>query len=137
LNDIALQIKQKNGIGSVAPVVKIIRAAAWITSSQTNNLTTPTGTTAFYELAGYDSNVKSKREIVSDQGTLNMPATFGYVYPIVDQKEILDVATAASQPVMATTSDGLSPNQKLQVNHRVYVLWKAKSNLFTAAEQQL
>lgn len=137
IGEIAGQIKDANGIGAVAPVVKVLRAAAWITANQPNGLITPSGTTAFYELAGYDSTTKSKREIVTDQGTLNMPATFGYVYPIVDQKEILDPATSTNQPVMATTTDGLSSNDKIQVNHRIHVLWKAKNNLFTASEQQL
>lgn len=137
IGDISTQIKDANGIGAVAPVVKVLRAAAWITANQPNGLITPNGTTAFYELAGYDSTVKSKREIISDQGTLNMPATFGYVYPIVDQKEILDPAVIQNQPVMATTTEGLNQNQKIQCNHRIHVLWKAKNSLFTASEQQL
>jgi hypothetical protein len=137
IGDIATQIKDANGIGAVAPVVKVLRAAAWITANQPNGLITPSGTTAFYELSGYDTTDKSKREIVSDQGTLNMPATFGYVFPIVDQKEILDAATSVNQPVMATTTEGLVTDQKVQCNHRIHVLWKAKNNLFTASEQLL
>lgn len=139
VGQIAEQIKAANGIGAVAPEIKILRAASWITASTSQGLTVPKGTTTFYEIAGYDGTNKSKRETVTDQGTINMPAVAGYVFPIVDQKEILDPNVASGRPVMATTSDSsfLTSNARLPVNHRVYVLWRAKNSLFTESEQQL
>jgi hypothetical protein len=137
LGNIANQIVGANGIGAVAPEIKVLRAASWITSSQTSGLTVPKGTTTFYEVAGYDQTNKSKRETITDQGTLNMPATFGYVYPLVDQKEILDPSVTANQPVLATTTDALTSGQSIPVNHRVYVLWRAKNALFSESEQNL
>jgi hypothetical protein len=135
VKQIATQIAEAVGIASVFPVIKVLRATAWITANQPNGLITPTGTAAFYELAGYNNTDKSKREVVSDQGTLNMPACFGYVYPSVDQKEILDAATEPNQPVMATTTSGIAAGTEIEVEHRIQVLWKAKNDLFTAAEQ--
>jgi hypothetical protein len=136
VSDIATNIAVAVGT-SVAPEIKIIRAAAWITASQTNQLVAPTGTTTFYEIAG-DPAANSKRETISDRGTLNMSATFGYVYPKVDQKEIIDpasedrniLATTSDSPVLASGSD----NRSLAVIHRVYVLWRPKNNLFTNVE---
>jgi hypothetical protein len=137
VQQISKQIADAVGISTVFPVFKVLRATAWITANQPNGLITPTGTAAFYELAGYANTDKSKREVVSDQGTLNMPACFGYVYPNVDQKEILDAATEPSQPVMATTTSGLAAGDSIEVEHRIQVLWKAKNNLFAASEQNL
>jgi hypothetical protein len=133
---VAEQISAALG-SSVAPEIKILRASAWITASQTNQLVAPTGTTTFYELAG-DATANSKRETISDRGTLNMPATFGYVYPKVDQKEIID-ATSEDRNILATTSDSpaLQPgstDRTLAVTHRVHVLWRPKNNLFVAVE---
>lgn len=136
LTDIASQIATAYAT-SIAPEIKIIRASSRMTASQTNQLVTPRLTTAFYEIAGYNSSSKSKRETITDQGTLNVPAAAGYVYPAVDQREILDATNEGSRNIIATTSDAEPldvAGVKMSVAHKVYVLWRAKSQRFALAD---
>jgi hypothetical protein len=139
VSDLAKQIAVAYGMGAT-PVVRVKRAASWATASQGgNSLDVPALTTGYFELAGHNSSASATiRETFTDKGTLNSPACTGYVFPIVDQKEIFDGSALDDLIMMVSTSDSsrfdsLSDGEStsVDVTHRVYLEWKAKNPLLT------
>jgi len=118
--DIITQISNKLAINADRLVVKIQRAAVWCTAAST--LLQPDLSCSFYEVSEKTVTPQMARSEQRDLGTLNRPAKCGYIYPMVDQKEIIYKAEEQLLVVnaIAETSGSL-------ITARVHVLWNVQT----------
>lgn len=118
--DVITQISTRLGLSADRLVIKIQRAAVWCTVGDTN--LQPDISCSFYEVSEKTVTPQMARSEQRDLGTLSRPARCGYIYPMVDQKEIIYKAEEQLLIVnaVAETSGSL-------VTVRIHVLWNVQS----------
>jgi len=120
ISDIMTQIAGRLGVDADRLVVKIQRAAVWCTVADV--LLQPDLSCSFYEVSEKTVTPQMARSSQRDLGTLNRPAKCGYVYPMVDQKEIVYKAEDALLVVNSVAAAIGS-----RVTTRVNVLWNSQA----------
>ncbi len=118
--DVITQISNKLGLTADRLVVKIQRAAVWCTVGDT--IFQPDISCSFYEVSEKTVAPQMARSEQRDLGTLNRPARVGYIYPMVDQKEII---YKAEEQLLILNAVAETTGSLITV--RVHVLWNVQS----------
>lgn len=120
--DIITQVSNKLAVNADRLVIKIQRAAVWCTVAAT--LLQPDMSCSFYEVSEKTVVPQMARSEQRDLGTLNRPARCGYIYPMVDQKEII---YKAEEQLLVVNSVPVTSGSI--VTTRVAILWNVQSSV--------
>ncbi len=118
--DVITQISNRLGLTADRLVIKIQRAAVWCTAADT--LLQPDISCSFYEVSEKTVTPQMARSEQRDLGTLSRPARAGYIYPMVDQKEII---YKAEEQLLILNAVAETTGSFVTV--RVHVLWNVQS----------
>ena len=118
--DVLTQISGKLGVSADRLIVKVQRVAVWCTAA---GLLQPDVACSFYELSEKTVVPQMVRSQQRDLGTLNRPARCGYIYPMVDQKEI--IYKLEEQLII---SNSVATSIDSRVTTRVSILWNVQDS---------
>lgn len=122
VNDITNNIRGRCAISAEGNKLqlKILSSQIWCTAS---SLTYPDLEAAFFEVQGDTPLTQQIRSLQRDKGTLNMPAKAGYVFPTVDQRDIVgDLGNILNSLKIC---EGTATESGSNLTFRVQVLWQS------------
>lgn len=120
VDNVLAQLLLRIGLSSATTLgMKVKSAQGWATCAGPT-FTVPALIAEFHELANPQA-ANTVRSTQRDRGTLNRPATAGYVFPIADSREILDSSMSGSNKILTLTGG----DSGTILTARVQFLWRA------------
>lgn len=120
VDNVLSQLLIRVGLSSATTLgMKVKSAQCWATCAG-SSFALPTVVAEFHELANPQA-ANTVRSTQRDRGTLNRPASAGYVYPIADSREILDSRGSGSVKILTVTGGDTGT----YLTARIQFLWRA------------